>query len=199
MRTRQYRTAHLRDKRVSAPQSVQGVRYQASAWVRATGRPVKGVFELYEWQHNAVAAKHRETFTAKRDSWRRVTFLARAQSDNSALQLSLTARHIGGRHGLKVDRVRLQKVLGPTPTPAPSVTPTATGSPPSPSADTLFGASVYESGRRRPRVATSGGRIGTSPRTMSRMAHSPHNSGAMPTVTSQDSPTPPATRSSTTR
>jgi hypothetical protein len=167
MQPRKQGAAVLRDARSSAPRAVNGMQYQASAWVKASGSPVRGVFRLYEWKSGAVVARQGTAFTALESRWRRVTIVARAQEDGSALQLSLAAFRIGSGHGLKIDRIRLHPVKGssgPTASSSPTAEPSASSDPspepspatssssPSPSApevsgDTLFGASVYEGTR----------------------------------------------------
>ncbi len=155
--------------------SVAGREYQASVWVRATKRPVRGLFRLCEAKGEAVVARRGESFEASARQWTRITFVAKATTDDSRLVLSLTAKGVGRGNGLKVDRVRLHPVKGeidatPTPTASPSPSPTRTTSPspstsptPSPtptptptkttppsSGDTLFGASVYQGSRTWP-------------------------------------------------
>jgi hypothetical protein len=164
MQVRKAAPAQLRDRRVSAPRSVLGTQYQASAWVRATGRPIRGQFELLEWKHDEVRERQGDSFVATSGRWRRVTFVTRATTDDGAMQLSVTARGVGGGNGLKVDRVRLHPVKGSTPTPTPTPTeeptvdPTPTPEPTAPTptptptqtsggVDTKFGASVYQGSR----------------------------------------------------
>ena len=176
LHAREGASAKLRDKQSTAPVSVSGREYQASVWVRATKRPVRGLFRLSEAKGEAVVARRGESFEASARRWTRITFVAKATTGGSRLVLSLTARGVGHGNGLKVDRVRLHPIKGdvdPTPTSTPTATPTASSSPspsssaspsasssptPSPSptptkttppssGDTLFGASVYQGSR----------------------------------------------------
>src|SRR5204863_3639038 len=58
MKARKSTTSYqLRDDRSTAPKSVKGRKYQASAWVRSTGHPIHGTFELLEWKDKAVVAQ----------------------------------------------------------------------------------------------------------------------------------------------
>ena len=174
MEAREGSSAQLRDKQSTAPLSAAGREYQASVWVRATNRPVRGLFRMTEAKGDAVVGRRGESFEASTRRWTRITFVAKATSDRSRLVLSLTAKGVGGGNGLKVDRVRLHPVKGevaatptatpsaspspsttsspsaspstsPTPTPTPSSTPTK--STPTASGDTLFGASVFQGSR----------------------------------------------------
>ncbi|MEO8108177.1 MAG: hypothetical protein ABI720_12765 [Actinomycetes bacterium] len=163
-------TAVLRDARSTAPRSVDGMQYQASAWVKASGRSVNGVFRLEEWKGGEVASSTGERFSASTKRWSRVTFLSRAKQAGGFLQLSLTANRVGGELAVKVDRIGLHPVKRSSPTPdstdgptdpspsasastSPEPTSSTTSSPsptttvPPSSGGTLFGASVYESGR----------------------------------------------------
>ena len=172
MEARKGASASLRDKQSTAPRSVVGREYQASVWVRATERPVRGLFRLSETRGEAVVARRGESFEASSRRWTRITFVAKATTGGSRLVLSLTAKGVGGGNGLKVDRVRLHPVkgeIGATPTPSaspspsptnsqsaspsanptssPTPTPTPTKTTPPASGDTLFGASVYQGSR----------------------------------------------------
>jgi hypothetical protein len=146
--------AQLRDKRSTAPQSVAGRDYQASVFVRATDRQVRGQFRLAEWGRSGMVSRTSEPFVATVGRWSRVTFVATADRRGDDLVLSLTASGLGRDNALKVDRVRLHPVKGPkntspspsessssaTPsttastTPSPSPSPTLSSSSPSPTA-----------------------------------------------------------------
>lgn len=158
-------SATLRDLRATAPVSVPGVQYQVSAWVRATGAPVRGALRLHEWRGGRVASVTGERFTAGSDHWQQVAFLAEPGEARSTLQVSLSAFGPIGGSGLKVDRVRVHPVKGTEPSPSPSPTestsqpgPTTSAPEPEPSPTivptedptargTLFGASVDQEGR----------------------------------------------------
>lgn len=122
-------SAQLSDKPSTAPRSVDGRRYQASVWVRATERPVRGAFRLFEARGEQIVARHVESFTARTSRWSRVTFLSTARTSGSRLLVSLTADGVDRGNTLKVDRVRLHPVKESTSTPSPTASPSTSPSP----------------------------------------------------------------------
>lgn len=125
--------AVLSDRVDTAPRAVAGRQYQASAFVRATLRPVTGEVALTESNAGGVVSRASESFTATTTRWSRVTFVVSAKKKDDALVVSVTANDVGNGNGLKVDRVHLHAVKGPRvnpePTESPSPTPTASPTP----------------------------------------------------------------------
>lgn len=154
----------LRDQLTDAPAAKANDVYQATVWLKATGKPVDGVIRLLEWKNGKVANITASDFRVGTAKWNRVGLIAPASTDGGQLQVTVEALRLGPDSTLTLDRFRLHRIkdASATATPDPtSATPTVSSTPeptntettsPSPSptgtpkSNTLFGASIYEDG-----------------------------------------------------
>ncbi len=117
----------VNDRAPTLPRTTAGLSYQVTAYVRATGEPVRGKIRVREVSAGAGATLGQQGFQAEADGWSRVSLTYTSETTGSKVDLNVVGRKLAAGDALLVDDLSMVPTTSPG-TPSPS-SPTPTSSP----------------------------------------------------------------------